>query len=127
MSTNVGFALPSSPSDLMQAREARLLQNHGLSTGKDDASKINKSAREFEAILVGTWLQQAEQSFATVPGGDEEDDAGKGQMMSMGVQALSTSIAASGGIGIAKMVAGALHRSEETENKSPVAANSGAK
>jgi hypothetical protein len=31
-----------------------------------DAAKIDKGAKEFEAVLVGSWLQQAEQSFATV-------------------------------------------------------------
>jgi Rod binding domain-containing protein len=84
----------------------------GLKSPKsaDDAAKIDKGAKEFEAILVGSWLQQAEQSFATVPGADEDDqDVGRGSMMSLGVQTLATSMAASGGIGIGKMVAKAMH------------------
>ncbi|MFZ0747279.1 MAG: rod-binding protein, partial [Terracidiphilus sp.] len=60
--------------------------------------------------LLSTWLQQAEQSMATVPGAEDDEDAsGRDQMMSMGVQSLANSMAASGGIGIAKMVAKAMH------------------
>jgi Rod binding domain-containing protein len=59
---------------------------------------------------VGSWLQQAEQSFATIPGADDDDqDVGRDSMMSFGVQSLSTSMAASGGIGIGKMIAKAMH------------------
>jgi Rod binding domain-containing protein len=73
-------------------------------------AKIEKSAKEFESMLLSTWLQQAEQSMATVPGAeDDEDAAGRDQMMSLGVQSLATAMAASGGIGIASMIAKALH------------------
>jgi Rod binding domain-containing protein len=58
---------------------------------------------------VGSWLQQAEQSFATLPGAEDDEDPGHDSMMSLGVQTLSTSMAASGGIGIAKMIAKAMH------------------
>ena len=74
-----------------------------------DAAKIDKGAKEFEAVLVGSWLQQAEQSFGTVPGADDGQDVGRDSMMSLGVQTLATSMAASGGIGIGKMVAKAMH------------------
>ena len=63
-----------------------------------DSAKIDKGAKEFEAILVGSWLQQAEQSFATVPGTDDDDqDVGRDSMMSLGVQTLATSMARFGG------------------------------
>jgi hypothetical protein len=56
-----------------------------------------KGAKEFEAMLLSTWLQQAEQSFATVPGAEDDDDAaGRDQMMSLGVQSLAD---VDGGIG----------------------------
>lgn len=61
-------------------------------------------------MLLTSWLQQAERSMAGVPGGeDDEDTPGKDQMMSLGVQSLATSMASSGGIGIASMIAKALH------------------
>ena len=84
-----------------------------------DGSKIDKAAQDFEAVLVGTWLQEAEASFATVPGtdDDEEQDVGRSQMMSLGIQSLSTSMAASGGFGIAKMIAKALHATEDKTNE----------
>ena len=89
------------------------------SPATDDA-KIEKGAKEFEAILVGSWLQQAEQSFATVPGADDDQDPGGQQMMSLGVQQLATSMAASGGIGIGKMIAKAMHANAEKAHATDV-------
>ena len=43
--------------------------------GPRDDAKIEKGAREFEAMLLTTWLQQAEQSMATVPGAEDDEDA----------------------------------------------------
>lgn len=97
---------------LQQVRESQMLQQlrSAQTSGKNDA-RIQKSAREFEAMLLGSWLQQAEQSFATVPGGDDDQDAGThDQMMSLGVQTLSQAMANSGGIGIAKMIETALEK-----------------
>lgn len=78
-------------------------------------SKIEKSAKDFESILLGSWLQQAEQSFGSVPGGDGDDDedAGKDQFQGMAMQSLGTSMTASGGIGIAKMISTQLHKAED--------------
>jgi Rod binding domain-containing protein len=77
--------------------------------------KIEKSAKDFESILLGSWLQQAEQSFGSLPGGDDEDDAdsGKDQFQSIAMQSLGASLTASGGIGIAKMIAKSLHKAED--------------
>jgi len=110
---------------LMQARENNLLrQVHGAQAGQQDGS-IEKAARDFESMLLNNWLQQAEQSMASVPGGDDdEDSSGKDQMMSLGVQSLATSLASSGGIGIASMIAKALHSAADRSNPagSPAAA-----
>lgn len=78
-------------------------------------AKIEKSAKDFESILLGSWLQQAEQSFATLPGGDEDgdSDAGKDQFQGIAMQSLGTSMTAAGGIGIAKMIAKQLHKAED--------------
>jgi Rod binding domain-containing protein len=95
---------------LFEAREQRALhQIQSAQDGKNDA-KIEKSAKEFESMLLSNWLQQAEQSMASVPGADDDEDAGtREQMMSLGVQSLATSMTASGGIGIARMISKALH------------------
>ncbi len=86
-------------------------------TGAREDAKIEKAGKDFESILLGTWLQQAENSFATVPGGDGEDDqdAGKDQFQGIAMQALAGSLTKSGGIGIAKMITQHLHSTSESE------------
>jgi Rod binding domain-containing protein len=99
---------------LQQSRMTQILQQSTSAANAKEDAKIDKSAQDFEAMLLGTWLQQAEQSFGTVPGAEDDDDAaGRDQMMSLGVQSLAESLAASGGIGIAKMVSKALHATAE--------------
>ena len=103
---------------LLQAREQHALhQLQSAPSGNSDA-KIEKSAREFESMLLSNWLQQAEQSMASVPGADDDEDAGaRDQMMSLGVQSLATSMTASGGIGIAKMISKALHSAADSQQQ----------
>jgi Rod binding domain-containing protein len=99
---------------LQQSRMNQILHQSNSAVNANQDAKIDKSAQDFEAMLLSTWLQQAEQSFGTVPGADgDEDGAQRDQMMSLGVQSLSESLAASGGIGIAKMIAKALHATAE--------------
>lgn len=69
---------------------------------------IRKAAGEFESILLNQWLEGAESTFGTVPGGDEDEDAGDAQMKSFAVQALAKGITAAGGIGLASLVSKAL-------------------
>jgi Rod binding domain-containing protein len=109
MATSPAFNLASAQSTALESRQNHLLQQMKSPANSNDDKKIEKGAKEFEAILVGSWLQQAEQSFATLPGAEDDQDPGRDSMMSLGVQTLSTSMAASGGIGIAKMVAKAMH------------------
>jgi Rod binding domain-containing protein len=113
MASSMGFASLGAQTNALQLNEDRLVRGIGSNSSKSelDSAKIDKGAKEFEAVLVGSWLQQAEQSFATVPGADDDDnkDVGRDSMMSFGVQALSTSMAASGGFGIGKMIAKAMH------------------
>jgi len=99
----------SAQSSALESREDLMMKQLQSPKAPSDDAKIEKGSREFEAILMGSWLQQAEESFATVPGTDKDEDPGKGQMMSLGVQQLATSLAASGGIGIGKMIAKAMH------------------
>ena len=105
-----GSLAAQAQTSLLEAREQSALhQLQTASGGKSDA-KIEKSAREFESMLLSNWLQQAEESMASVPGADDDEDAGaRQQMMSLGVQSLATAMTASGGIGIAKMISKALH------------------
>jgi Rod binding domain-containing protein len=106
-----GSLAAQAQSSLLQAKENRLMKQTQIAQAGNDNGRIEKSAKEFEAMLLSNWLQQAEQSMATVPGADDDGDEGSGrtQMMSLGVQSLATSLASSGGIGIAAMIAKALH------------------
>jgi Rod binding domain-containing protein len=78
-------------------------------------AKIDKSAKDFESILLGSWLQQAEQSFGSLPGAEDEDgaDSGKDQFLGIAMQSMGTSMTAAGGIGIASMIAKQLHKAED--------------
>jgi Rod binding domain-containing protein len=122
-SVSFGPLAAQAQSSILQSRESQMIgQLSSLQGSKDDA-KIDKSAQDFESMLLSTWLQQAEQSMGSVPGADEDEDAGqRDQMMSMGVQALSTSLAASGGIGIGKMIGKALHATADREHAAAEAA-----
>ena len=94
----------------------KLLRHPGSPSTEN--SKIEKSAKDFESILLGSWLQQAEQSFGSLPGGDDED-AGKEQFQGMAMQSLGNSMTAAGGIGIAKMIANQLHKAEDPQGAVP--------
>lgn len=110
-------------SSLAQARENQLLQQVQTPEDGKDTARIRKGAEEFEAMLLGSWLRDAEQSFATVPGSDDDEDAaGRDQMMSLGVQTLAQSMAASGGIGIAAMIARAMEAEARKQQAGSTAA-----
>jgi Rod binding domain-containing protein len=116
MGTTPSLGPLSAQTDIMQSREEGMIRRMKSPGGASDDAKIEKGAKEFEAILVGNWLQQAEQSFASVPGADEDQDPGGEQMMSLGVQQLATAMAANGGLGIGKMIAKAMHENAQKAN-----------
>ena len=74
----------------------------GATTALD--GKIQKSAKDFESLLLTSWLQAAEQSFGNVPGGEEDEDPGKEQFQSFSIQSLAAQITKSGGIGLATSI-----------------------
>lgn len=102
----------SGPGSLLTAQADSLIKQ-ATSPRKENA-KIEKSAKDFESILLGNWLQQAEDSFAKLPGGDdsEDEDAGGDQLQGIAMQSLGSSMAGSGGIGIARMISTQLHRED---------------
>ena len=107
MSSNI-ILPPVSLSEVRGTQAADKLKNTDPKSGK-----IEKSAKEFEAVLLSHWLEQAEQSFASVPGSDSDPDAdpGKDQFHAIAMQAVGSALAGSrGGLGIATMVAKHLAR-----------------
>lgn len=119
MGTSTGLGSLSSQSSLLQLKAAGAMQQMKSAKSLSDAAKIDQGAQQFEAILIGSWLKDAEQSFGSVPGGNDNQDSGGEQMMSLGVQSLATSLAASGGIGMGKMIAKAMHATQDQTNSQP--------
>lgn len=77
-------------------------------TDPANSAQIQKSARDFEAVLLSHWLEQAEQSFASVSGSDEDQDAdpGRDQFHAIAMQAVGSALTGGhGGLGIAALVA----------------------
>ena len=103
--------------DLNQANSSVAVRNlrTDAHNNNKDASKIEKSARDFESILVGQWLEQAEKSFATVPGDDPDkknQDAGQDQFRSIAFHSLAEGLTKAGGFGIASMITRHLEAAE---------------
>ena len=69
-------------------------------------TKLKTYAQKFEAILIAKWLEEAESSFAKLPGDDHDPDAdpGQDQFRSLAQQFLAESISSAGGLGIAAMI-----------------------
>jgi Rod binding domain-containing protein len=116
MGSSMGLGSLSTQTSVLETTTERLLQGVQSTKSAVDSGKIDKGAREFETVLVGSWLQQAEQSFGSVPGGDDSQDVGRDSMMSFGVQTLATSMSNTGGIGIGKMIAKAMHAAADKAN-----------
>ena len=106
---------------LAQAKSAQLLSQAKTQAAAGDP-QLEKTAKAFESILLSKWLEQAEQSFATVPGEDpnkENEDPGADQYRSMAMQSLAESITAAGGVGIANMIVRQLsHKTGVPEGES---------
>ncbi len=85
-------------------------------------SKLEDSAHQFEAMLIGQMMKPMQ--FGAAPGSDEDPDNSGGAsdtIRSMGTEAMSKSIANSGGFGIAKQIirqVTAEHTASETKQHS---------
>ena len=93
--------------NLDSARSAEAVQTlRGANKTGADPGKIDKAAHNFESLLVGHWLEQAEKSFASVPGTDpdEQNDSGRDQYMSIACESLAQGLSRAGGFGIARMI-----------------------
>ncbi len=73
--------------------------------------KLVKAARDFEALLLESWLEKMNQSFV---GESASLDPAHDTLSSLGSQAIASALAARGGIGIANMVLRQLQRRLQT-------------
>jgi peptidoglycan hydrolase FlgJ len=79
------------------------IQNSTLpSTEKSPTEKLVHAARQFEAILLNQLLGSLEHAFSAL--GKEKKEAGSDDYQFLGLQALASSVAAHGGLGIADMI-----------------------
>lgn len=89
-----------------QAGSAKPSTRHG----KSSPEEINKAASQFEAVLIGQLLQSARSADGTGWMDSDESDPGA-NLTEMSEQALSSTLAANGGLGLAKMITAGLVRS----------------
>lgn len=103
---------------LSQARSDKAVNQLRSQSTSGKSEKIEKAARDFESILVGQWLEQAEKSFATVPGTDpdQESDSGRDQFLSIACQSLAEGLSKTGGFGIAAMISRNLKHAVSNDN-----------
>lgn len=76
-----------------------------------DSARLSSAAKEFESVLLGQWLKDAESAFGSIPGGQDEDAGGE-QMSEFAMQHVAAEITDRGGIGIAQIVERALVKQE---------------
>ncbi len=70
------------------------------------SAKLRKAAQDFESILIHTWWRSMKESFAS--SSEVEQDPAHGTLEDLSMQAMSTALAASGGLGIARMLIHAM-------------------
>jgi Rod binding domain-containing protein len=78
---------------------------------KLDPQRLAKAAREFEAALLNQLLGSLAHTFSTL---SQKKAESADQYHYLGVQALTTHVAANGGIGIADMIVRSLTRANNT-------------
>jgi len=111
------LASANATESLLDARSEKLLGQVKASRNSPNP-KLERAAKAFESILLDKWLEDAQHSFATVPGQDpdknDDGNAGADQYRSLAMQALSEKLTASGGIGIATMIMHKLESKPQT-------------
>jgi flagellar protein FlgJ len=73
-----------------------------------EASKLKDSARQFEALMIGQMLKSARESGGSWFGGGE--DEASATATGMAEEQLANTLAASGGLGLARMVLKGLQK-----------------
>ncbi|HUX65970.1 MAG TPA: hypothetical protein VMV31_00620 [Terriglobales bacterium] len=68
---------------------------------QQQAQKLHEAAQQFEGMLISTLWKSMENDPLT---GSQDTDPGAGTLKGLGLQAMSTALAASGGLGFAAMI-----------------------
>lgn len=114
--SNSAIPIAAVGNDPSSSRSTQAIARARAAQVSKESGKIDRSAREFESILLASWLEQAQKAFASVPGGDEEEDAdpGHAQFQAIGMQALAQAITSNGGLGIARMISNHLQHAADS-------------
>jgi Rod binding domain-containing protein len=80
-------------------------------TSRDTPEAIGKAATAFESLLIGEVLKSAREADGSGWMGTDDEEAGS-SLMQMSEQQLSQTLAASGGLGLAKMISAGLAKTE---------------
>ena len=80
-------------------------------------ARLVKAAKQFEALLINTLLGPMEKTFSALPG--QKDVAGDSDYAYMATQALASAMAASGGLGIARMIVRNVMSHQEVKGDTP--------
>lgn len=80
-----------------------------LSISDTLSRKIDKSSKDFEAILIGNWIDKAQEAFGVAA--DGSTDPGSGTYRQLGAQAIAQMMANRDALGIGRMVAASLAKS----------------
>ena len=75
---------------------------HSYSAAASSSPKVEKAAREFEAILLTTLLNSLQKTMVSLPGGS--GDSAQESYSQFGMEALASGICAAGGMGISRML-----------------------
>lgn len=116
------MSIPALSFDLVHpAHAAKQVAAPTHTQSEADDRKIDKSSKDFEALLLNSWFQKAYESFGSLPGSDDPDELGAGsdQFQGIAMQGLATAIVNAGGIGIAKMMADHLRKSTHSSGSIP--------
>jgi len=80
-------------------------------------AKMLRAAQQFEAVLLNSLLGSLQQAFSSLDG--KKTDSESTNYNYMGMQALSSALAARGGIGIAARIAASLRQHENAAQLAP--------
>ena len=80
-----------------------LVRQNGLSIDTTPAGrKLQKAAAEFESILLSSLWKSMKSSFASED--DDSSDPAHDALADMGIQAMSSAVAKTGGLGLGKLI-----------------------
>src|SRR5690242_18036488 len=88
-------------------------------TKKNDPKDIKGAAQQFESLLVAQLLKSA-CSAATFTGAMGDGDSGGSTAIEMAQEQLASSLTASGGLGLARMITDSLNRQAASEAAPPI-------